>query len=943
MKKRLPHRTLFRLIVPCSILLFAGCGDSNPSSTPGDRSGARVSWRSLTSENLAAASNCTACHTADEVTLARLGPATAPEILGDRGIGSRLSPAAIRTRIGAHGGEIGLRMPDLLHGLPEEEKAIATLELVHFLASQGGPLTPEDAMIEVATAEVTKGENLWNSIGCVACHGPDAGQGIGMQGLAAAWTRESLSAFLTDPLSVHPSGRMPSMNLSDVEASDLAAFLLTQPSTSMANPTATVAARPGLRLEMWNQAFDGLGPMDEKRRPDLEDRIPVPGVGPGAGRDDFGLRLSGEIEIPANGRWNFYLSSDDGSGLRIGDELVIDHGGVHSSGAKRGAVDLKAGRHPISISMFERSGGEELSLSWSGPGVARTPIPAAAFSADAAVLDPGWAPFEIDQKLADAGMERFARTGCAACHAPSLPRPRDMANLPPLGSLSAGAGCLAEVVPAGAPDYRFNDEERASLDDLVRNVASLEDPLPADLAVAHAMHRLDCIACHAREDVGGPTSEAMARFVSNDDAELGDEGRIPPALDDVGNKLRLTALQEIFEDGKKVRPYMQARMPVFGSEALGDLALDLAATDAINRDAKEPPFTPELAEIGHRLVGTDGVSCVQCHTAAGHPALGVPAVDLATMYERLRPGWFRKHLLDPQKTNPGTRMTAFWGNGGTDRILPDVLGGDPVKQVDAIRAYLALGESMPIPRGVVPDADEYALIPRDRPIVFGTFMEDVSPRTIAVGLPQNVHYAYDAEHGRLARMWRGEFMDARGTWHGRAGQLESPAGSSMVETPAGPAITVLENRAEPWPEAFSRDAAGVRNGPWRFAGRSTDTDGLPVFHSEVDGARISERPHPRLAAGGTRLVREFTVASDAGRGDLFARVAVASSIDPAGGEGRNRRWRTEDGTTLTISGADSFVREGVDGKFELLVKVPFRMSGREDAMFEGVFEIEMGW
>ena len=116
-----------------------------------------------------------------------------------------------------------------------------------------------------------------------------------------------------------------------------------------------------------------------------------------------------------------------------------------------------------------------------------------------------------------------------------------------------------------------------------------------------------------------------------------------------------------------------------------------------------------------------------------------------------------------------------------------------------------------------------------------------------------------------------------------------------------------------------------------------------MFHSEVDGARISERPYPRLAAGGARLVREFTVASDAGRGDLFARIAVADSIEPAGGEGRDRRWRTGAGTLLTVSGAESFVREGSDGGFELVVKVPFRMSGREDAMFEGVFEIEMGW
>ena len=89
---------------------------------------------------------------------------------------------------------------------------------------------------------------------------------------------------------------------------------------------------------------------------------------------------------------------------------------------------------------------------------------------------------------------------------------------------------------------------------------------------------------------------------------------------------------------------------------------------------------------------------------------------------------------------------------------------------------------------MIPEAGEYALVPGERPIVFGTFMRGVSPRTIAVGLPENVHYAYDAENGRLARAWRGEFMDARGTWHGRAGQLEQPDGSSVIDFPDGPVI-----------------------------------------------------------------------------------------------------------------------------------------------------------
>ena len=72
-------------------------------------------------------------------------------------------------------------------------------------------------------------------------------------------------------------------------------------------------------------------------------------------------------------------------------------------------------------------------------------------------------------------------------------------------------------------------------------------------------------------------------------------------------------------------------------------------------------------------------------------------------------------------------------------------------------------------------------------------------------------------------------------------------------------------------------------------------------------------------------------------------MAVAEKIAPVGGEGRTRRWSIDGGQTVTIDGAESFVRETGDGFAELLIKVPLRMTGREGAMYEGVFEVEMGW
>lgn len=926
---------LFKMFAGGVAIFLTGCGE--PTTGPATTS-ASASWRSVAGEVLAADSSCTACHTADPDTVRRLGVSQAPQILGETGIGSRLSPDAIRQRIGAHGGELGLRMPDLLHGLEAAEKRAAVEELVNFLVSQGGPIDPLAAAMEVSSAQISQGSTIWRSVGCTACHGVDPATAVGLEDLTTSWTHGSLTTYLANPLAVHPGGRMPSLNLTDDEASSLAAYLLAGDGV-----LETIASRPGLQLQYFDGDFDGVGPIDEVGGTVDPIRVPIPGIGPYAGQDTFGLRLSGEIEIPTTGVWNFYLTSDDGSGLKIDGKMVVDNGGIHGAAMKRGSATLDEGRHAIDIGLFEASGGEELSLSWSGPGIARQPIPAEAFFSDATVLAPDWDRFELDDESIQRGMVRFAKTGCGTCHVPEMPKLGELANIAPLSSLIAGRGCLAEAVPAAAPDYGFTESERGLLDELIKNVAALDEPLPADLAVVHTMTRLNCIACHSRPDVGGPSPEAQTRFAGNDDAELGDEGRIPPALDGVGNKLQLNALRSTLANGDKVRPYMKARMPVFGSEQTDDLVVHFVAADAIAADGREPIFDDARVAAGHALTGVEGVSCVQCHTVAGHPALGVPAVDLASMHARIRPGWFRKHLLDPQKTNPGTRMTAFWGNGGTERIFPEYLGGDPTKQVDAIRAYLSLGESMPLPRGVVPDAGEYALIPIDEPILFGTFMRDVSPRTIAVGLPENVHYAWDAEHARLAKAWRGGFMDAEGTWRGRAGQLEHPEGRSTLQMPAGPAIAVLATRDEAWPEPFARDAAGVRNGAWRFAGTTRNRDRRPAFNSELDGVRITETPIPRLAEGGTRLIRRFTVGSDEGRGDLYMRAAVAASIVPAGGEGRERVWTVNDERMLRITGAESFLREMPGGGMELLVKVPLSMVGREDIAFEGAFDVELSW
>ncbi|MBP1647371.1 MAG: type sorting protein, partial [Bacteroidetes bacterium] len=88
----------------------------------------------------------------------------------------------------------------------------------------------------------------------------------------------------------------------------------------------------------------------------------------------------GYVEVPANGPYTFFVNSDDGSKLFIGEELVVNNDGLHGAVEKSGDVMLNAGKHAMLLLYFENEGGESLSLSYRGPGVGKQEVPASAFS-----------------------------------------------------------------------------------------------------------------------------------------------------------------------------------------------------------------------------------------------------------------------------------------------------------------------------------------------------------------------------------------------------------------------------------------------------------------------------------------------------------------------------------------------------------------------------------
>ncbi len=120
--------------------------------------------------------------------------------------------------------------------------------------------------------------------------------------LAAKYTLGSLTTFLSDPLKVRPSGRMPALGLKGSEPGDLAAYLLRDLHET---------AEPNLNYAYFEGSWENL--------PDFATLTPVK-TGTSVGidltvarrSDNFALQFDGFLHLEREGDYTFYLKSDDG-------------------------------------------------------------------------------------------------------------------------------------------------------------------------------------------------------------------------------------------------------------------------------------------------------------------------------------------------------------------------------------------------------------------------------------------------------------------------------------------------------------------------------------------------------------------------------------------------------------------------------------------------------
>jgi cytochrome c553 len=857
--------------------------------------------------------NCTSCHKAEATQKPFLTQRKAPVL---DGVASRVKRSYLRKFLrDPQAVKPGTVMPHLLAGLPEADRDQRAEELVHFLASTGS--IRQD---RIQAKFIPAGREVYHKVGCVACHGSRSPAGnpdkvlpdsIPLGDLKNKYSLASLAAFLANPQQSRPSGRMPGL-LQGQEPQAVAAYLL--------QGAPSIALQLNLHYAYYEGSFDRI-PDFSKLKSRVKGKASGFDLGVARRSNDYALLFEGWLRIDRDGDYHFHLTSDDGSRLILDGKVVVNNDGVHAPAHASGRTHLQKGMHKLAVGFFNGPGGAELHVEVEGPGLGRQSVePLVFLTPDGVVPAPKGTRnednFPIDPVLAEKGQRAFANLGCANCHQMQTAG-KAVASLlqaPALAKLRPGQGCLGPSPGKGLPSFHLSGDQRIALAAAIKSLASppAKEPAPSEV-VTRTLTAFNCYACHDRDKVGG-VQEQLSLFFTTTQPEMGEEARIPPSLNGVGAKLTPAWLRKTLADGSHDRPYMLTHMPRFGEQNTVELVKAFQALDTLAATPKVT-FAQKIARVkaeGRHMVGAKGQAfgCIKCHTFAGHKAEGVQGIDMTLMTRRVTRDWFHQYLLDPQKFRPGTRMPTAWPEGVS--TLPDILEGNPARQIEAIWVFLSDAERALLPPGV--RKGSIPLVPVNEAIIYRNFIEGAGPRAIAVGYPEGAHLAFDANDLRLALIWQGAFMDAGRHWTDRGAGYERPLGDNILEMSPGPSFAVLARDTDPWPTKKSRELG------YQFRGYRLSADQRPTFLYALGDVQVEDFPNAAAGKAGPSLKRTLNLSAARPAEGLWFRAVVANKIEPAEGGWFtiNGEWRMHIEANQPARVRDS------GGRQELLVPVHFR-------------------
>jgi len=905
---------------------------------------------------------CVACHDpgpAPERLFAKQAP-----LLGN--VGARVTPDYLRAfLVTPQQVKPSTPMPDLLHNMPAEQRQATVDDLVHFLVSLGGPLERRPAAADPKLLE--RGKALYHSVGCVACHQPfeppprhkidpnapppdeEEAKGalkkprvsVPLGQLAQKTTPQALALFLANPLHVRPSGRMPSLSLTTDEATAISAYLLREEKPL----PATMFTVDAVKVQRGREVFARVGcaschDTGIRKQPQGLDLVllgaAVAGIAPKDNRSP--PNESPRQAIDNNPKTKYLNFGKEGSGLILtipGPPLLV-------TGLELASANDHPDRDPASYLLEGSLDGKSFTRI-----EARTlsPFPDR-FKAQLLQIEntEAYSVYRLTFPALRGGPGADAmQIGKVRLFAGPKPQPGVAGTLKalPLAKLNpvAEGGCLGGRVAAGKPRFAFSSEQRQALRQALTNLQKPAAAVTAEQRLDQTMTALNCYACHRRGNKGGPDAQESGYFVYEVLVDLGDEGRLPPALHEVGAKLTPAGFEDTLLNGLRYRTSMATRMPLFGRANVGHLPELFRQADAGKVPPYKPEFIPRMVEEGRQLAGNKALACVNCHAWAGHRISGAEGLDLLQTVKRLRPEWFHALLVDPQQLKPRTRMPGSWLKGKS--FFPEIERGDMHRQIDALWAYLAAGDRGGPPSGLTILGKTRLLVPGDEPLVFRTFLDGVSAHAILVGFREKTHLAFDANRVRSVLAWSGDFVAPEASWEGRGGMYAKVPSPDMVTFPAGPPLAVIAGPTTRWPADVPKAKMGTNRTPegWRYLGYRYDDRRMPTFLYRAGSVNVEESPSSDYRQTSGCLIRRFRLTAAEDVKDLYFRVAAGKTITEKDGV-----YTIDDRLSYRIKAVPPVKPQmrSLDGQQELLVPIAFGMAG-ENKEREAKLELELTW
>ncbi len=476
-------------------------------------------------------------------------------------------------------------------------------------------------------------------------------------------------------------------------------------------------------------------------------------------------------------------------------------------------------------------------------------------------------PPQVNAEFAALGRERFAKLGCANCHddagVKSAPAVAFAKLQPERGCISASDGAW--------PRFDLSADQRALIAKAMPRIETRE------LSDRERLHKtlatFNCTACHERTGLGDVAPGRKALFTGTAPA-LGDQGRLPPPLTDVGAKLTPAWISAVLLDGQRQRGYLDAAMPQFGAANVGHLVELFGKVDRL-----EDVVFPKVANIqesknaGYEMIGVNGFSCIACHDFNGEKSGGAGALDIVHVTERLQKSWFHLYMRQPQRFHPAVIMPSYWPGGKS--IRPGILGGDAAQQIEALWTYLEGGTQAKKPAGLARTSNELrvadvAEMCRGRGAV--------GFRGIGVGYPARINLAFDSEEMALRMLWKDDFAIVD------AGSFR-PKGGDRISFPPGVPFHRLKSPEDHWPSKGKTDFTFPQDHGYQFRGYRLDALRRPTFRYQYGDIAVEDFfEDARDKDGKAFFRRRLTFDAPAPAAPFHFRAATGqkASVDPLG-------------------------------------------------------------